>query len=317
MADYVLSEKSVAKLRGLLRLKPGTSIVPGAQAGAISIDDFPPPFTVRWNAKEANGSGAWCIWLPDRAKLVMRGVDFIPSIGGVSAAQNLPGGWYTIDDAQATSTTAYLVVTVVAATGVVSATISAAPGQAVTGSAVYNVTVATMTSDAQTGAKRVKQFVDSVVEIADADQYGNPVTPDDISTEFIPDPPSGTQPDGDEGKLQIYGFKAGQPADQNTLPDYLQGVAQIPSTGIMLVCRAVGSLGREILYIPLAALDVTQYLPDVGSYTFVTDIQYDIETKQLQKKTQTVTVTAQGVAIGQESPWTMITGGQATPHSAE
>ncbi|MBQ8089323.1 MAG: hypothetical protein IJ233_01170, partial [Pyramidobacter sp.] len=58
-------------------------------------------------------------------------------------------------------------------------------------------------------------------------------------------------------------------------------------------------------------------LPAVGSYTFVSDIRYDITTHQLQKKTRTLTVTASGMSMGAESDWTMITGGQATPHSAE
>ena len=46
---------------------------------------------------------------------------------------------------------------------------------------------------------------------------GSTVVPDDVSVNLIPDPPSGTQPTGDEGKLQIKGWKTGTPASTTSL----------------------------------------------------------------------------------------------------
>ena len=46
---------------------------------------------------------------------------------------------------------------------------------------------------------------------------GETVTPDDVSTELIPDPPSGQSPTGDEGKLQIKGWAGGSPSSTNNL----------------------------------------------------------------------------------------------------
>jgi hypothetical protein len=127
-----------------------------------------------------------------------------------------------------------------------------------------------MATDAETGARSVKQYVDSVVTFGGGG--GDTITPDDVSTEFIPDPPAGQQPDGDEGKLQIKGFKSGAPTSQNNLAEYLQEVAQIPSSGIMIVARWVDSDGAHLFYIPIAALDLSDYakttdLPTVNDGT--------------------------------------------------
>lgn len=54
-------------------------------------------------------------------------------------------------------------------------------------------------------------------------------------------------------------------------------------------------------------------IPVSGTLTVVTDVQYDISLKQIQKKTVTITFTASGFTIGAESNWTMISNGQAIP----
>lgn len=205
MSKYVLTENAVTKLRGLLAPKYGNSPTPNVKASPVSPDAFPPPFTVRWSASEANGNGAWCIWLPDRAKLVMYGGTFIGTITGVAAATVLPSGWYTITGAQATTTTAYLVITVTDSTGIATAEISTSAGQSVTGTTVYNILVASMASVAATGAKSVKQFVDSVVTLSGSGGGGG-VTLDDISLDWN---------DGDEA--QIKDWDTGTPASSTTI----------------------------------------------------------------------------------------------------
>lgn len=84
---------------------------------------------------------------------------------------------------------------------------------------------------------------------------GDTVTPDDVSTEFIPDPPSGTSPDGDEGRLQIKDWKNTSLVDPNSLADYSQGVVAIPQNGIQVVARFPQTGGPPLLsYVPLAQL---------------------------------------------------------------
>ena len=271
MSNYVLTPSAVRKLRGALAATPGNTGAKGAPS-PVNIDDFPPPFTVRWSASANNKQGAWVIWLPDVAQLVMfEGVYITPT--GVAAEQALPEGWYTIDDAETSSDEVWIVVTITKPGSgeivPVDVELSTAEGQAGTGETVHNILVAEMDVDAETGAKRVKQYVDSAVVLGGG---GDTVTPDDVSTEFIPDPPTGQQPDGDEGKLQIKGFKAGTPTSQNNLAEYLQEVAQIPSSGIMIVARWVDSGGAHLFYVPIAALDLSDYakttdLPTVNDGT--------------------------------------------------
>ena len=204
MANYVLTPAAVRKLNRLVRHNSGNS---GAEnyPSPVSLDTFPPPFTVRWSASEANGNGAWCIWLPDRAKLVMYGGAFIGTVSGVAAATVLPAGWYTITGAQATTTTAYLVITVTDSTGVATAEISTSAGQSVTGTTVYNILVASMASVAATGAKSVKQFVDSVVTLGIGGGGGS-LTLDDVSLDW-----------NENNEAQIKDWDTGTPASTTTI----------------------------------------------------------------------------------------------------
>lgn len=154
---YVLTSKAVRALSGLLRGKPGNTGVALGLSAAVP-DEFALPFTVRWSAKEA----AWVVWLPNLSGLVL--VDgTAATITGVTAAQNLPTGWYTIDGASSASTSVYLVVTVTSSA--TTAALSTSAGSAATGSTVYNLLAATMATDATTGARSVKQFLASAVAI--------------------------------------------------------------------------------------------------------------------------------------------------------
>lgn len=205
MANYVLTPAAVRKLNRILRPNSGNS---GAEnyPSPVSPDAFPPPFTVQWSASESNGNGKWAIWLPDRSKLVMYSGAFVSTISGVTAATVLPSGWYTIDDAQATSTTVYLVITVTDSTGVASAEISTSAGQSVTGTTVYNILVASMASVAATGVKRVKQFVDSVVTLGVGG--GGSVALDDISLDW-----------NSNDEAQIKDWDTGTPASTTTIAE--------------------------------------------------------------------------------------------------
>ena len=159
MSNFVLTPNAVAKLRRAIAPRSGNTGAVAATGVPLDPDKFPPPFTVRWSASAASGAGAWVIWLPDKAQLVMLKDEYITPTG-VTAEQALPAGWYTIDDAAASSTEVYLNITI-PETGTPSAEISTTQGQSTTGETVMSILVAEMETDAETGAKRVKQYVDS------------------------------------------------------------------------------------------------------------------------------------------------------------
>jgi hypothetical protein len=252
MSNFVLTPNAVAKLRRAIAPRSGNTGAAAASGRPIDPDKFPPPFTVRWSASANDGAGAWLIWLPDLGNLVALGDAYISTIGGVTAADNLPAGWYTIDAADGQSEEVYLVVTVTDSTGAAEAELSETEGQATTGETVYNVKVAAMATDAETGARSVKQYVDSVVTFGGG---GDTVTPDDVSTEFIPDPEEGEESTGDEGKLQIFDFNSDESDSPEGLAERLHadtktGDIKIQSgTNIMLLARRDG----KMVYIPLTA----------------------------------------------------------------
>lgn len=159
MSNFVLTPSAVAKVRRAIAPRSGNTGAIAATGLPIDPDKFPPPFTVRWSASAASSAGAWVIWLPDKAQLVMLKDEYITPTG-VTAEQALSEGWYTIDDATASSTEVYLNITI-PETGTASAEISTTQGQSTTGETVMSILVAEMETDAQTGAKRVKQYVDS------------------------------------------------------------------------------------------------------------------------------------------------------------
>lgn len=221
MSNYVLTPAAVRKLRGVLSHPSGNT---GAtlRPASISLDEFPLPFAVRYSASETSG-GAWMIWLPDRAKLVSYDGSYISTISGVTASQKLPGGWYVINNAmQSSAEDIYLVVTIPASggSGAPTATIDTSPGTPSGGATVHNILLAK--TDSTGNGKQVKQFASSAVLLGGG---GETVTPDDVSTEFIPDPPQGQSPTGDEGKLQVKGWNKGTPAASYNLAQKLHNGA--------------------------------------------------------------------------------------------
>ena len=155
-------------------------------------------------------------------------------------------GWYSFDEITLQDDHVWLVIS--ESSGAYTASFANAEDQ----QAVANICIAEVSyeepeDEGGTPTVEIKQSVVGAIVMSSGG--GGGVVPDDISTEFIPDPPSGTQPDGDEGQLQIKGFKAGQPADTNTIADYIRGATAIPTGGIKIVCRLVDTNGnRHLLY---------------------------------------------------------------------
>ena len=274
---YVLTESAVRKLRGVLAPQSGNTGAGGA-AASVSPDDFPPPFTVRWSQRQANKSGNWVVWLPDRAKLVIYSGAFVSTIGSVTAATGLPSGWYTINDADANSTAIYLVVTIVAATGIITAELSDTAGQAVTGTQVINVLVATMSVAANSGAKRTKQFVESVVTLGSGGGGGS-VTLDDISLDW-----------NSNDEAQIKDWDTGTPASSTTIAQDInagnttaQGTVVERTAGGVLQYKKPGTLAQ--------LLDSTV---NKSSQKILTGLAWNITTHKLVISSANITV-ANGV----------------------
>lgn len=266
MSGYVLSPRAVRTLRQLVR---GSSDSTGSTyaPAAISVDEYALPWTVRWSASEASGNGAWCIWLPSLSGLVYYADAAIATIGGVSAAQTLTGGWYTITGASSNTTALYIVVTVTDATGAATAEVSTAAGSASSGETVYNIQLAALAYDSATGARSVRQYADSVITLGG--EGGATLEPDDVSTNIIPDPPSGTQPDGDEGKLQVKGWKAGTPVSSYTVA---QDIARDNADGNSVVVR---SSSGTLEYKPIGTLAQLTGSALTGTKTVLTGLTWD------------------------------------------
>ena len=177
---YVISQKAA---RALTRLVRGSSdaTAPTYSPAAISPDVFPPPFTVRWSQSEKSGQGAWVIWLPYMplsaggtpayGPLLIVGnkyVDFLQGTAALSPAQTLPTGWFVLRN-NAEGGAVYmniLVPTFWSAAGYVTAAILTTPDSTPAGQDDYlhfSVLIATMTTDEDTGAKQVRQAVDSTI----------------------------------------------------------------------------------------------------------------------------------------------------------
>ena len=221
---YVLTDAAVRKLRGVLAPRSGNTGAGGA-ATPVSPDDFPPPFTVRWAQSENSGQGAWVIWLPDTSQLVMYDKAYLtPS--GLTAAAALPSGWYKISGMQSSAEEVWLVAHVPddpESTTPPSAELSDSEGQATTGESVINLLVAQMETDGTSGARRVKQFVDSAVVFGSGSGSGGTVTLDDVSADF-----------NDDGEVEIHNWEDGTPASGTTVAE---DINDPPSNASALVER--------------------------------------------------------------------------------
>lgn len=212
-----------------------------------------PPFTVRWAPNEIHPSqqggdaGSWVIWLPDLYQVAWDGDGSLaPSAGTtLTPCATLPSGWYMIGRVRPQDSEVWV--------GYNSSLRTYGLSRSASGLSQPYMLIATM----DTNTKAVTQYVDSALIFSDEDDA--PVVPDDVSTEFIPDPPSGTTPDGDEGELQIKGFKSGQPADTNSIAEYLMGTAQISGQVCLIVRSQSTGRGPVLGYLPLSALNLYEY----------------------------------------------------------
>ena len=240
MSNYVLTPSAVRKLRGALAATPGNSGAAGAPS-PVNIDDYPPPFTVRWSASAYYGAGGWVIWLPDKTRLFYVDNAYKGSfINNIDLERSLPAGWYYFNAIAASDTAVWLNISIHESTG--STTLSFYPysTRPPTGFKVISLLVATMSSDATTGAKYVKQFIDSAVVIGGSSGGSASVTLDDISTDWN----SGNQ-------VQIKDWDTGTPASSTTIAQDIhdgnttaQGTVVERTTGGAMKYKKPGTLAQ-------------------------------------------------------------------------
>lgn len=211
MANFVLAPAAVRALTNIVRGKMSQSTSAPAPA-AVSRDTFPAPFAVRWAQSENEGDGAWVIWLPDTARLVMFAGAYVTPTG-VTAAASLPAGYYTIDNLPAAATQIWLRIRP-PASETAAATASFA-GAADSGQDAINIQIAALATVAATGAKSVRQLVDSAVTVGGGSGGGGEYTPTPAPFDF----------DADTGAIVncVFYFDG----TLQTLPNY----TNIPTTG--------------------------------------------------------------------------------------
>jgi hypothetical protein len=240
MSNYVLTPQAVRKLRGALAANPGNTGASGAPS-PVNIDDYPPPFTVRWSASERGGLGSWCIWLPDASHLVRYGSQYltIDTQYSLVPATKLPSGWFTSTGIPQTgNATVWLNVTQTTVGGifVYVAPTPASPSQTVT--VIATIKIADMLVDAATGARRVQQCVDSLVTLGG--EGGGSVALDDTSTDWN----TGNQ-------VQVKDWDTGTPASSTTIAQDIhngnttaQGAVVERTTGGALQYKKPGTLAQ-------------------------------------------------------------------------
>ena len=255
----------------------------------------PLPFEVRYDGTLDSGAGGWKIYLPTEHLVQFDGayLDPLNDVTPILDGNGDETGWYSFDEITLHDDHVWLVIS--ESSGAYTASFANAEDQ----QAVANICIAEVSYEAATQSTpetiTIKQSVVGAIVMSSGDD----VVPDDISTELIPDPPSGTQPDGDEGKLQIKGFKSGAPISQNTITDFLQGVAQIPQAGISLVCRTLDANSqRQIIYLPLSALFSSNGISGNVDLNFVGDIQWNMTSHTIQKRVDSVSLKTGQVTQG-------------------
>ena len=104
---------------------------------------------------------------------------------------------------------------------------------------------------------------------------GSTVVLDDVSINLIPDPPSGTQPTGDEGKLQVKGWQAGTPVSSYTVA---QDIARDNADSNSVVVR---NSSGTLEYKPIGTLAQLTGSTVTGTKTVLTGLRWDTTNHEL------------------------------------
>lgn len=190
----------------------------------------PMPFEVRFDATLNSNAGGWKIYLPTEHLLSCDGTDIDTSdISGATPIQDANGddtAWCSLAGIGKNDDHVWLVVTIPSEdSSSASASETATPTAEFSAeeeesedenTRILNICIAEVSYTAPSGqgvppTVEIKQSVIGALHLGGGKDGDESVTPDDVSTEFIPDPPQGQSPTGDEGKLQIKGWDKGLP----------------------------------------------------------------------------------------------------------
>ena len=282
---YVLTDAAVRKLRGVLAPRSGNTGAGGA-ATPVSPDDFPPPFTVRWAQSEGSGQGAWVIWLPMNTggNHVYIGRERRP-IGNVNAAQTLPAGWYVLDMLPANySGSLWLNASKAKEAGHTESTFLATTGQGDGSGNMYwyAAIVARIDYDSNTGARRVKQLIDSTVTFGAniGDSSGGSVVLDGISINGNP-----------QNQVQVHNWNTGTPESGTTLAQDLHNADGVTAQGTLVERTTNGALDYKKIGTLAQLLGSTVTF---SGRTILTGWNWNARTREIEISTAVVSV-ANGV----------------------
>lgn len=316
---FVLGPNAARKFSELIRGSGEVSRRAGAVSGLAFESEYAAPYTVQWAQSAGSGSGSWIIWLPSSELVVTPDGSLNPAQSLTAAGGEYPAGWYLLHDSMLSSSsggTLYLNITLGDDPG---AEFSNTPSSSSSGSGSegdedkFSIPIcnATVTSD---GERKIKQFATSVITVGGSGDGGS-VTPDDVSTEFIPHDSAQGADNSDEGKLQIKGFKKGTPTSSTTIAADLQATGT--NGGHVLFRESDGSLKfKEIGKLTGQTIDLSDFA--AGVY-FATGIEwtgspdYQIKAPRVlvkfaNNKLSVTTVSAQTINT---TPWT--SAGTTTP----
>ena len=167
--------------------------------------------------------------------------------------------------------------------------LSASAASSSTGNKVYPLTVATLATDATTGAKSVKQSLSSAVVIG-----GDTAALDEQSIDK-----------NTSDEVEIKGWETGTPACTNSVGDILDGNGGTGEDAELLICRQADG---TLVYREIGTVTGGGGLS--GTVSFVADVKYDLSNHQLQQRIDTLNLATGQVTQGQ---YAMITNGQAVP----
>ena len=255
--------------------------------------DKPLPFEVRYDGTIDSGAGGWKIYLPTE-HLVQFDGEYLDPLNGVTPILDANGdetGWYSFDEITIHDDHVWLVISESSGSGAHSASFENAEDS----QAVANICIAEVSYEAATQSTpetiTIKQSVVGAIVMSSS------VAPDDISTELIPDPPAGTQPDGDEGKLQIKGWKQGNNVNTDSLAEILQGTVNVGQNYQVLVrCPQVGGV-PALGYVPIEKLYQDTSGEDM-TVEFVADVDWYVNgsTHVLRKRLRVLNLRTGAVA---------------------
>lgn len=281
MIDYM---RRITPLRGngvLTQATPGGTVISALPFPAAPAGVGPFPYEVQ--AVDVPGTGGsaaqtvLAIYTPQGVLCVDDSV--VASIDTATAVASQGDGWYSysgvVPPAAGQTTEIWLTVTWPASTGSVSARISTGTGSGSSSGDEERILLAKV-ARASSGGLSIIQYVYSALGFW---RPVDEVTPDGVSTEFVPPAAQGQPADPDEGLLQVKGWKAGSPVSQTTLSADMSATG---ATGHVVFRNANG--GME--YKPLGQIQTGGGSGLTGTVEFVADCDWYVNgsTHQLRKR---------------------------------